>query len=220
MPKFSLPPLIVSITALIVSLGGVGYSATGGSFILGKANVASSETRLTAGGVPLLLKNTSQPALGIVVPAGVPPMVVNSKILVANLNADFVDGLDSANFARTGRLRFTVNPGGFSSEVLLPDGVAALVTASSSGGASYATILRVGHPIQSPTPIFTKFVGFESAGGGTVTTGTYDESNNQFGRPIIDVDSQRKLTLVTTPLGIRVSNKDTGAQQVFVTVAW
>ena len=41
-------PLVISLIALFVSLGGAGYAATGGNFILGQPNTASNTTSLTA----------------------------------------------------------------------------------------------------------------------------------------------------------------------------
>src|SRR5215207_5199315 len=48
MRRYSSPSLVVSIIALIVALGGAGYSATGGNFILGRSNVATTPSALTA----------------------------------------------------------------------------------------------------------------------------------------------------------------------------
>ena len=39
---------VVAYLALFVALGGTTYAATGGNFILGKANTASTQTSLTA----------------------------------------------------------------------------------------------------------------------------------------------------------------------------
>jgi hypothetical protein len=77
----------------VVSLslvGGTAVAATGGTFLLGKSNTASTTTTLThAKGTPLSLKAGS----------GKAPLAVNSKTKVTNLNADTVDGLDSSAFA-------------------------------------------------------------------------------------------------------------------------
>ena len=52
---------VVSLAALFVALGGTTYAATGGNFILGKSNSASSTTSLTApvAGKGLQVTNTS-----------------------------------------------------------------------------------------------------------------------------------------------------------------
>ena len=52
---------VVSLLALSVALGGTTYAATGGNFILGQSNTASSTTGLSAGttGPALRVTNTS-----------------------------------------------------------------------------------------------------------------------------------------------------------------
>jgi hypothetical protein len=94
----------VSILALLIALGGAGYSATGGTFLLGKINTASNQTRLIAplGGAAFRVDNLSAVAkatgLAIITDATRPPLVINSSVKVTNLNADKLDGLDSTEF--------------------------------------------------------------------------------------------------------------------------
>ena len=86
---------------------GVG-SGNGGSFILGQTNAATAITRLagTQGvdGAMFGVKNNNadanDTALSLKVQAGEPPMKVNSSTMVANLNADKIDSLDSTDFQR------------------------------------------------------------------------------------------------------------------------
>jgi hypothetical protein len=102
--------VMVTIVAFIV-LGGVSYAATGGNFILGKSNSASSTTSLTApvAGKGLQVTNTSTgagaTALGLNVASGHAPFTVNSGTKVKGLNADTLDGKDSASFVSTSNLR-------------------------------------------------------------------------------------------------------------------
>ena len=114
------PSMAVSLLALFVALGGVGYSATGGTFILGQANTASTQSSLSSStpGHTLQLNNTSTAtgasALGLQVAAGHAPLVVNSGAKVTRLNADSVDGIDGnsmlqAGVARTGTPVGTAN---------------------------------------------------------------------------------------------------------------
>jgi hypothetical protein len=103
--RLSYANVMVTILAFIV-LGGVSYAATGGNFLLGKANTASTQTSLTASpsfaGKALQLTNTSTgagaTALGLNVASGHAPFTVNSGTKVANLNADKLDGIDSTAF--------------------------------------------------------------------------------------------------------------------------
>ena len=101
------PSMAVSITALLISLGGAGYSATGGNFILGRANSATTPTSLNsninARTLTLINQNTgsSASALQLAVAPGRPPLIVNSAARVPNLNADRVDGFHASDFARS-----------------------------------------------------------------------------------------------------------------------
>jgi hypothetical protein len=100
--------MCVSLLALVIALGGAGYAANGGSFILGARNSATARTSLTAGvnDSSLLLRNpstgASSTALDLRVAEGKPPMKVNSATKVAKLNADRLDGFNSTAFARIG----------------------------------------------------------------------------------------------------------------------
>src|SRR3954471_22892007 len=91
------PSMAVSLLALFVALGGVGYSATGGTFILGVPNEAANQTSLSSStpGNTLQLTTPSGPsALRLIVAPGHQPLTVNSSTKVGSLNADMVDGLD------------------------------------------------------------------------------------------------------------------------------
>jgi hypothetical protein len=93
--------MVVACLSLFIALSGVTYAATGGNFILGNRNTATSQTSLAAplAGKALQVTNmstaTGATALGLSVAAGKTPFTVNSGTKVANLNADKLDGLDS-----------------------------------------------------------------------------------------------------------------------------
>ncbi len=95
------PSFVVSLLALLIALGGAGYSATGGNFILGKFNSATTQTKLVTplAGAALRVDNTSAAAnatgITILTNASRPPLVVTSSTKVANLNADKLDGIDN-----------------------------------------------------------------------------------------------------------------------------
>src|ERR1044071_2658993 len=104
MLRFPSPSLVVSMVALVVALGGAGYSATGGNFILGQANSASTQTKLVASlnSPALFIENSNTGAnasgLRIITNAARAPLVVSSGVKVANLNVDKLDGIDSTGF--------------------------------------------------------------------------------------------------------------------------
>ena len=92
---------VTATLALFVALGGTTYAATGGNFILGRSNSASSTTSLSSSGSgpALSVRNTSTGTAGSFnVTAGHPPLTVNSGAKVVNLNADKLDGKDSSAF--------------------------------------------------------------------------------------------------------------------------
>lgn len=82
---------VIAYLALFFAMGGTAVAATGGTFILGKANSATTTTGLT---------NTNGPALTLSSKAGTAPFTTNSSTKVARLNADALDGLDQASFQR------------------------------------------------------------------------------------------------------------------------
>jgi hypothetical protein len=96
------PAMVVALLALAVALSGTAIAATGGNFILGQANTATSQSTLTANlaGKSLQIVNTStDPAatpLNLKAAATNPPFTTNSKTKVANLNADLLDGVNSS----------------------------------------------------------------------------------------------------------------------------
>jgi hypothetical protein len=85
--------LVVTLV-LVMGLDYAASAATGHQFILGKVNKANKPTTLkrTTAGPPLQLLSTS--------PAS-PPMVVNGRGKVANLNADTVDGMEASALRTT-----------------------------------------------------------------------------------------------------------------------
>ncbi len=88
--------------------GGVSAAAPGDNFILGQSNSSSTRSTLTApiNDTNVLLSNTntgtSATALTLTVSPARPPFMTNSRVKVANLNSDSLDGLDSAAFLRRG----------------------------------------------------------------------------------------------------------------------
>lgn len=99
------PTAVIAVLALTLGLGGVAYGATGGNFILGQANSATSETHLTSNAATQTLgvQNTAnKPAARFITGTAVSPFTVTSGIKVLNLNADKLDGLDSTGFIKAG----------------------------------------------------------------------------------------------------------------------
>ena len=84
---------IIAGAALTVGIGGVGYAATGGNFILGQSNTAGQVSRLS---------NPNGTALALASKAGTPPLRVSNSTLVPGLNADLLDGLSSTAFQEAG----------------------------------------------------------------------------------------------------------------------
>lgn len=84
---------VAVIIGVVVFTGGAAYGATGGNFILGRYNAASTQTLLTNSG--------AGPVLALSTKSGQPPLAVSAHAGKAtNLNADKLDGMDSSQFAR------------------------------------------------------------------------------------------------------------------------
>jgi hypothetical protein len=81
---------VVAYLALVIALSGTAYAATGGSFLLGKANKADHTTALHNTG--------SGPALALDADAGAPLSVGSNMTRVKNLDADLLDGISSGQF--------------------------------------------------------------------------------------------------------------------------
>lgn len=97
------------VLALMFGLASAALSATGGNFILGKANEATTVSKLTASiaGPALTLVNQSTDAaataLNINVASGKAPLRVNAAAGTAtNLSADELDGKDASDFYSQG----------------------------------------------------------------------------------------------------------------------
>ena len=97
------------VLALVFGVASVALSATGGNFILGKANEATTVSKLTASiaGPALTLVNQSTDAaataLNISVASGKAPLRVNAAAGTAtNLSADELDGKDASGFYAQG----------------------------------------------------------------------------------------------------------------------
>jgi hypothetical protein len=79
----------ISLVALVIATSGSAYAATGGTFILGKANKASSVTSLS---------NSKGTALALSSADGKPPLTVNSSVQVPKLNASKLGGVPATEF--------------------------------------------------------------------------------------------------------------------------
>lgn len=104
------PSGVVAGLALFVAMSGTAVAATGGAFILGRANSAGATTSLS---------NPNGTALSLGGGAGRPALAVSNTAKVTRLNADLVDGLDSGAFQR--RVAGTCAPG-YSVRAINPNG--------------------------------------------------------------------------------------------------
>jgi hypothetical protein len=85
------PAIVISVVSLFVALSGTAYAATGGTFVLGKANTAGAVTKLT---------NSNGTALSLSSKSGTAPLAVNSSTLVPKLNASLLGGLTAGQFVQ------------------------------------------------------------------------------------------------------------------------
>jgi hypothetical protein len=99
--------LIAAVVSAFVAAGAA--VATTQTFVLGTTNTVDAASTVTAGSSGLNAKmlqlrnnntGSSATALALTTPGSRPPMIVSSAAKVANLNADKLDGIDSAGFLR------------------------------------------------------------------------------------------------------------------------
>ena len=83
------PSLVISLVALVFSMSGTAYAATGGTFVLGKANAESSVSSLS---------NSRGTALNLSSAAGKPSLTINRSVQIPNLNASELHGISAGGF--------------------------------------------------------------------------------------------------------------------------
>lgn len=82
--------VLLAAVLLVGGLNVAAYAATGGNFLLGRANSATRTSTLSNIGFG--------PALSLQSRSNTPPLAVNSTKRVAKLNADMVDGKHASSF--------------------------------------------------------------------------------------------------------------------------
>ena len=92
------PAAVAAAASLLIGGAGLADAATGGTFILGKANHETSTASLA---------DTKGTPLALSAPAGKAPLAVNRKAMVKNLNAQYVGGMSATGLAVTGGEGFT-----------------------------------------------------------------------------------------------------------------
>jgi hypothetical protein len=194
--------------ALVVAFGHAGYSATGGSFILGTINNASTQTMLKAP-IPrstLNITNTSAAsgatALGLSVPATRPPMIVTSAVKVANLNADLLDGFDSAAFTRKLVVYFDLVNGAVSAPINIPGANRAVLVMGTTTTEFFRAVGQV-----SLMSSFNQWMAWSGLdGSGAITSG----ASSVAGTKIVSLDRTSKVNVeVLTATSIRIRNTAT-----------
>lgn len=219
MLRLSFSPHVVSVLALLISLGGASYSATGGPFILGRSNDATSQTRLVApvASPALRIVNTSSSAnaigVAIATSPGRPPLAVTSSARVEKLNADLIDGIDSANLGHRRIVPFVLGPQQVSAAIEVPVNRPVFLIGAALDtediGVAHATLLR------RPGAGLT-WVGLDFAFR-VVESGTGDTP----GVNIVALDSGGGLFVeINDGNSIRISNVTNDTKGGAVTLLW
>ena len=81
------PSIVISVIALVFSMSGTAYAATGGTFLLGRANTEGSVASLS---------NTHGTALSLSSAKGKPPLTVNRTVQIPRLNASELQGISAS----------------------------------------------------------------------------------------------------------------------------
>jgi hypothetical protein len=84
---------VISLIALVFAMSGTAVAATGGNFILGKANTASSVSSLT---------NTKGTALSLSSTSTTPSLKVSNSVQVPKLNASELGGVPASGYMQGG----------------------------------------------------------------------------------------------------------------------
>jgi hypothetical protein len=179
---------VMATIAVFMGIGGTTYAATGGNFILGKSNSASSKTSLSApiSDKALQLTNTNTgagaTALGLNVASGHAPFTVNSGTKVANLNADKLDGIDSTGFVpssglrRVGPVSVSLAPGGAQGVTLATIGnltIFGTCVRDDQNGQDRVNILITSAVSHSTYASLTQAAAGGTFGNGDMTAGNY-----------------------------------------------
>jgi hypothetical protein len=83
------PAIAISVAALVVAMSGTAYAATGGTFLLGRANKATALSSLS---------NSKGTALQLSSKNGTPPLTVSNGVQVPELNASELGGIPATGF--------------------------------------------------------------------------------------------------------------------------
>jgi hypothetical protein len=83
------PAIAISVAALVVAMSGTAYAATGGTFLLGRANRATALSSLS---------NSKGTALRLSSKPGTPPLTVSNSVQVPQLNASELGGIPATGF--------------------------------------------------------------------------------------------------------------------------
>lgn len=168
-----------AVTILLLAGNTIALAATGQALLLGKSNSANNITAVT--------RTTSGSALKLQTQSSTnPPLTVNGKGKVTNLNADTVDGLDSAALKNRAYV-FTraVTVGATTQQVIIPLAAGKYVL-SYSAYMNGATSTTVGCYLARTNP--TQYVGESRFTSGTQTPGVT-------GSGFLDVSATSVVTL-------------------------
>lgn len=136
---------VIAYLALFMAMSGTAVAATGGTFILGRANTASTQTVLSNSG--------TGPVLALSTRTGQAPLAVSaSSGKATNLSADKLDGLDSTAFARSTAL------GGLQRRVGGICGAGMAMTGVNADGT--VTCTQLAPPPPAPAPAQSRDKGF------------------------------------------------------------
>lgn len=177
---------VLCLGLLIALVGGTGAAtaATGGTFLLGRSNTASARTGLT---------NTAGTPLSLYAKTGYPPLAVNSEVKVSKLNADRLDGLDSASLQRrvtgtcaggavsavgaTGAVTCAALPKKFSVEAPWGStpGTPVDTVVASAGGVTFSVRCTLVEEFEGPRLTMTGFFTGSGIANGHTTTTLYSD---------------------------------------------
>ena len=129
------PSIVISLVALVFSMSGTAYAATGGTFLLGKANAESSVSSLS---------NSRGTALNLSSAPGKPSLTVNRSAQIPNLNASELHGIAASGFIHgtgtSASKRVAITGTGASALALIPGSALIGQCVSGTGGDLYLSL--------------------------------------------------------------------------------
>lgn len=165
------PAIAISLVALVFAMSGTAYAATGGTFILGRANKAARVSSLS---------NSKGTALRLSAKSGAPPLTVSNSVRIPKLNASQLDGIPASGFVTgtgTASSGKTTLIGGGSTAIATTPASALIGQCNAGGGTGSDLFLTLG---TGSSASWWNYNGVSNSPAGATTAQVTPESKSDF----------------------------------------